>query len=287
MLPTKWQKMTELEAKNKRWEKIFSVIQQSYAIDKHVEFFNWLQTSVHDLVPHNMLLASWGNFDESLEKPFPSHLDSASVVKLNYDISSSVEEMSTQIILNAPHEVDFLMAYLHDAWLINNRRWFVINNLTELEANHPYTLSPLSDFQQFKSMLVYGISDVRGSNECLYIFFSKQSIFEVQDSVMGLIMPHIDHALRKIQHLTPVNVSDEPVVDIDNAGNHSNLSAREFEIIHWVKSGKTNQEIGMILEISQNTVKSHLKRIFGKLNVTRRAQAVAILSDIQYGRALH
>jgi len=41
-----------------------------------------------------------------------------------------------------------------------------------------------------------------------------------------------------------------------------------------VRAGKTNQEIGDILFISQNTVKSHLKRIFTKLNVTTRAQAV-------------
>jgi DNA-binding CsgD family transcriptional regulator len=42
-----------------------------------------------------------------------------------------------------------------------------------------------------------------------------------------------------------------------------------------VKSGKTNFEIGMILSISPNTVKNHLKRIFQKLDVTCRAQAVA------------
>jgi len=87
---------------------------------------------------------------------------------------------------------------------------------------------------------------------------------------MGMLMPHIDNTLRKIQHL-------EPMEDVAMATS-SELSMRELEIIHWVKSGKTNHEIGMILQISQNTVKSHLKRIFNKLNVSRRAQAVAILS---------
>ncbi|MES1987437.1 MAG: helix-turn-helix transcriptional regulator, partial [Pseudomonadota bacterium] len=50
------------------------------------------------------------------------------------------------------------------------------------------------------------------------------------------------------------------------------------EIIDWVKQGKTDGEIAIILSISQNTVKSHLKHVFEKLNVTRRAQAVAKLS---------
>jgi DNA-binding CsgD family transcriptional regulator len=45
--------------------------------------------------------------------------------------------------------------------------------------------------------------------------------------------------------------------------------------LHWFKTGKTNFEIGMILTISPNTVKNHLKRIFQKLDVSCRAQAVA------------
>ena len=52
------------------------------------------------------------------------------------------------------------------------------------------------------------------------------------------------------------------------------LSERETEIMHWVGNGKTNHEIGMILGISQFTVKNHLQRIFRKIDVRNRAQAV-------------
>jgi DNA-binding CsgD family transcriptional regulator len=51
------------------------------------------------------------------------------------------------------------------------------------------------------------------------------------------------------------------------------ISAREAEIMDWVKLGKTNMEIGMILNISSFTVKNHLQRIFKKLDVLNRAQA--------------
>ena len=43
----------------------------------------------------------------------------------------------------------------------------------------------------------------------------------------------------------------------------------------WVCSGKTNIEIGLILNISTFTVKNHLQRIFKKLDVVNRSQAVA------------
>ncbi|MEO6118928.1 MAG: XrtB/PEP-CTERM-associated transcriptional regulator EpsA [Methylotenera sp.] len=259
----------DLELKNSHWEKIFSVIQHSYSINKHIDFFTWLQESVNEVLPHDMLIASWGDFKKSNGSS-----------NLNYDVASNVSDVSTQIVFDASEEIDTFMLHLYQNWSKNNRRWFVINNLDQLDMNHQFNASFLSKLKQLNSLLVYGVSDLRGSNECLYVFFSKKKTFEVQDSIMGLIMPHIDNVLRRIQHLEPLDIADES----NDIPHLSGLTARELEIIHWVKSGKTNQEIGMILHISQNTVKSHLKRIFQKLNVTRRAQAVATLADHPMGK---
>ena len=52
------------------------------------------------------------------------------------------------------------------------------------------------------------------------------------------------------------------------------LSAREAEILQWVAMGKTNPEIGAILNISSFTVKNHVQRILRKLDVSSRTQAV-------------
>ena len=52
------------------------------------------------------------------------------------------------------------------------------------------------------------------------------------------------------------------------------LSKREIQVLHWVKNGKTNMEIGQILGISPPTVKNHLQKIMRKLNVNNRAQAM-------------
>jgi LuxR family maltose regulon positive regulatory protein len=53
------------------------------------------------------------------------------------------------------------------------------------------------------------------------------------------------------------------------------LSGREGEILHLIAQGHSNKEIGRILSIAPETVKTHVKRIFIKLNVERRAQAVS------------
>jgi two-component system NarL family response regulator len=53
------------------------------------------------------------------------------------------------------------------------------------------------------------------------------------------------------------------------------LSEREIEVLKLMAQGKSNKEIGSALFISEGTVKSHLKRIFGKLGVISRTEAVA------------
>jgi LuxR family maltose regulon positive regulatory protein len=52
------------------------------------------------------------------------------------------------------------------------------------------------------------------------------------------------------------------------------LTAREREVIAMIGQGFTNKGIAQILEISPETVKSHVKRIFSKLAVSTRTQAV-------------
>ena len=53
------------------------------------------------------------------------------------------------------------------------------------------------------------------------------------------------------------------------------LSAREGDILKLIGEGLSNKEIARNLAITPETVKSHVKHIFTKLNVDNRAQAGA------------
>jgi DNA-binding CsgD family transcriptional regulator len=53
------------------------------------------------------------------------------------------------------------------------------------------------------------------------------------------------------------------------------LSPRESEVLAWVALGKTNGDVGAILDISPRTVQHTLERIYGKLGVHTRAAATA------------
>jgi DNA-binding NarL/FixJ family response regulator len=54
------------------------------------------------------------------------------------------------------------------------------------------------------------------------------------------------------------------------------LTEREEQILKLLAEGKSNRSIGQSLFISESTVKSHLKSLFVKLDVTSRAEAISL-----------
>ena len=241
---------------NQNWEQIFEVIQKSFTVQKHVDFFKWLQGSVNNILPHDVLVAAWGDFSSG---------------DLNFDVSSNIEDIRTQKLIDAPGVFAYLMSNLHQRWVDNGKRWFRINFFDAEGINAQSPTQFTSKLVNMNSLLVYGVKDTRGKNDCIYVFFDKAREFQVQHSVLGLLMPHVDAALRRVEYIENSTIEIEIVEDLNLGG----LSDREHEILHWVKTGKTNFEIGIILRISPNTVKNHLKRIFQKLDVSCRAQAAA------------
>jgi DNA-binding CsgD family transcriptional regulator len=59
------------------------------------------------------------------------------------------------------------------------------------------------------------------------------------------------------------------------------LTPREAEVLWWILQGKTNSEIGTILDCATGTISKHTERILSKLGVeTRTAAALIALEAI-------
>ncbi len=52
------------------------------------------------------------------------------------------------------------------------------------------------------------------------------------------------------------------------------ISERELEVLALIAAGSSNKEIARSLEVSPNTVKTHVTRLFEKLGAKRRTQAI-------------
>jgi len=237
-----------------QWDTLIEVIQRSYQIKKHVDFFNWQQDYVTPIFPHDAMIAVWGDFSKG---------------ELQYDVCSKDTGIRTQALHNANENLNFFMYSLYKNWLANEKRWYKINDIFSMFDAKDLPNFFTSNLTHINSLMVYGVNDIRGNNDCIYIFLSKDKTFPIPNLLLGMLMPHLDAALRRIESFEVE--TDDHAEDYFSQG----LTEREHEVLHWVKMGKSNTEISMILEISLNTVKNHLKRIFTKLDVSTRAHAVA------------
>ena len=59
------------------------------------------------------------------------------------------------------------------------------------------------------------------------------------------------------------------------------ITAREQEVLALIAAGRSNKEIARRLEVSPNTVKTHVARLYQKLEAPRRTQAVARARELQ------
>jgi DNA-binding CsgD family transcriptional regulator len=111
----------------------------------------------------------------------------------------------------------------------------------------------------------------------LWTFFERTpSAFGVQDNgaSIGLIRIGEERPWRamvtpprqpRIRHIHPAS---------PGASNENSLSPRERSILELIGHGLSNKAIARELGISPETVKSHIKNMFTKLGVERRAQAI-------------
>lgn len=102
----------------------------------------------------------------------------------------------------------------------------------------------------------------------------------LQEGLALIARCNLQQALRDVQLRQPrllqalgcAGSCEDPQV----AFARSRLSQREIEVLKLVAQGNSNQQIADQLFISLHTVKTHARRINGKLGVERRTQAVAM-----------
>ncbi len=67
-----------------------------------------------------------------------------------------------------------------------------------------------------------------------------------------------------------------------NATVPQTLTRREVQCLRWAAAGKTDSEIGIILDVSVSTVRFHLRNAAAKLGATGRAQSIQLAAGLGY-----
>ncbi|HTH62680.1 MAG TPA: response regulator transcription factor [Paraburkholderia sp.] len=93
------------------------------------------------------------------------------------------------------------------------------------------------------------------------------------------------NGVRRIARITGSPVRGEWIVileEFDDVAQTTSLAAqfgittREAEVLLWLSRGKTNRDIGDILDMAPRTVNKHLEHLFRKLHVETRSAAAAL-----------
>ena len=238
-----------------------AIARESLRITGHLQLMLWLQGEFQRNVPHQIFIAAWGDLSRG---------------SMQHDLVSAFPSVRTDSITNK--DISPLIGDLFSRWVeygatpIGARFEGGLRLGPEAEEREE-----LKTFRTMQSALVHGIRDARGEEDCLYVFLGADPVIAPSSlENLRVMLPFVDAASRRVAHLpgqiADLNIPQQPA---RAAPTDFGLSGRELEIMNWVKMGKTNSEIGMILDISTFTVKNHLQRIFRKLNVTNRAQAVS------------
>lgn len=99
----------------------------------------------------------------------------------------------------------------------------------------------------------------------------------LKDSAPNDLLQAVHNVFRGIPSLAP-SIALKLMRDIDHAPDAPNASAetlteREVLILKQVAQGLTNQEIAVLLVISERTVRNHVGSILSKLHLANRTQA--------------
>ena len=96
---------------------------------------------------------------------------------------------------------------------------------------------------------------------------------------IGLRITRSREASREALELTELNAraqgpAPEPFTPDASRQQSLGITARELEVLALIARGLSNREIATRLFVSENTIKTHCARAFGKLGAARRTQAV-------------
>jgi len=110
---------------------------------------------------------------------------------------------------------------------------------------------------------------------------SEEDVYQsIEEGALGYVMKEspIEEILDAVRAARrgEMTMSEEVRRLYETRKGMKGLSPREKEVLSCAAEGCGNREIGARLEISENSVKIHLKRIFFKLGAGDRAEAVSI-----------
>jgi len=245
---------------------LLSAIADAVIVRRRFQFFAWTQGHLQALLPHGVLVCG---------------LPRGTGTGMFFDYFHNVP-LPTSALARLCHPRDGVAVAMLEAWRGQGGDPLIV------QAGQIRTAGLYAQLQELGlgTTLAHGIPFEQSSVGAhgFFAFVSLRNLPGAREtSIATMTVPHVfsTYCRALSRDRIPITVSVTPS---DGA-----LSEREVEILHWVREGKSNHEIGMVLSISPLTVKNHIQRILKKLQASNRTQAVSkamslrLLGDVVRG----
>lgn len=231
-------------------EYLLAAIESSLHVRDGRSCFLWTQGPLQAVLPHRILVCLQFGMDDQLQHAECLH-------------SSVLDKDATERLTHPCHGLAVRMARhcMHAAALPAS---LVVN------AIRSAALAPFEEdlrAQGLGNVLLHGTEKLAGGTTFVALFGMPQPPDARHAYFLELLLPQL--------HLATLRMGQGSAAQAVRAEGARPVSRREMEILHWVREGKSNDEVGQILGISGLTVKNHLQRIYKTLGVRNRTQAVA------------
>ena len=234
------------------------ILLASRRVNLRHHFFSWVHGPLQSLIPHEILLC--GLTDENgylLHERFTAcrYFKDEHYQRVIYPGDGLISQISQE--WNAMREPCLIPALQDEAGGWHAR-------LKDLEL---------------KNIAFHGMGWINGQIKGYASFSRVKAPFDRNLAIyLDILLPHLIATLARVL----ANEAHTRSHDQRPAGL---VTPREVEVLTWVRDGKTNEEIAVILGLSMLTVKNHLRHAMKKLVVRTRGQAVAKAIALGFLRA--
>ncbi|OYV00536.1 MAG: hypothetical protein CFE45_08700, partial [Burkholderiales bacterium PBB5] len=236
--------------------------------NRRFQFFIWTQSQMQPLVPHQLMVCG----------AYQRHRRSV-VFDAFHSIVLSPEVLGSLTDADGP-----LTRSLSQAWVAGRCQPTAVA-LPQLDGAAQPAAQRLQQELGFAELLVHGVARPQRPNEIESLFIlggpPAAEGSAQRSNCLDLVLPHLHRIWQRVvitEHelLRPADLAAQRLRQVtpDTPGGRG-VTARERQILQWVRDGNSNQQVAQALNISPLTVKNHVQKILRKLGASNRAQAVA------------
>lgn len=224
----------------------------SLRVYQRAHFFSWTQGLMQSLIRHEVLICALPNGE-----PPSMRTDSFSMVAPEQSVFGEMFRRDASAIPG-----------LVKAWEAREFRPLILDVADTALGKGLFT----QEIERVGAtqILVHGTHDTNGQVASFFVFACIPETLGPRHAYLARLLIPFLHAAWVRTEISGRKKSGDGAQN----GQARKITAREQEILGWVCLGKSNFEIGAILEISPLTVKNHVQKILRKLDVVNRAQAV-------------